>query len=264
MHILRIALLASFTLLIHGCSSEIDSIREGRLQDFPEYTVSQALDHRDMCQDTDWSTLTDDRGRKIVRYKCEMNDIEKYYYDLATELITKAEDKSIQNRLSSEIAKMKKELSDNQALIKQKKIELDNLNKQKFNSLEEGMEIGRQQSKIKLFLHANSSIAEKRIKSKIENHERSIEKHNLSDKENLNLGNYLLENHKGTAAFEVIDWLPIEDGTFMPVGGSLHEIETGESEFKETPHPNINHALALIYQNEPKHYFDYKEALGLY
>jgi len=73
---LKVALACISLAALSGCSSEIDVIREGRLELLPEYTVGQALDNRKLCESTDWSVIEDERGRDVVRYTCDFKDIE--------------------------------------------------------------------------------------------------------------------------------------------------------------------------------------------
>ena len=56
---LKAALACISLAALSGCSSEIDVIREGRLELLPEYTVGQALDNRKLCESTDWSVIED-------------------------------------------------------------------------------------------------------------------------------------------------------------------------------------------------------------
>ena len=55
---LKVALACISLAALSGCSSEIDVIREGRLELLPEYTVGQALDNRKLCENTDSVSYT--------------------------------------------------------------------------------------------------------------------------------------------------------------------------------------------------------------
>ena len=66
----KVALACISLAALSGCSSEIDVIREGRLELLPEYKVGQALDNRKLCESTYWSVIEDERGRDVVRYTC--------------------------------------------------------------------------------------------------------------------------------------------------------------------------------------------------
>ncbi|MCE7510709.1 hypothetical protein [Alloalcanivorax xenomutans] len=261
----KVTTILLLSLLIIGCSSDVDTVRKGRLQDFPEYTVSQALENRDICEDTSWTTFTDSRGRKIVRYKCEMKGIEKYNLDMANDLISRSEDKSVQNQLRSEIQKMEKEIKTNKEKFEKMKNDREALDGsgllgKDFN------EYWRQRDEIGNLniARANQIMRERQLKKKIEQNKKLIKEEDILDKKNRKTGEYILNNYKGTGAYETIDWVVIEDGTFMVIGGSLHEVELGQSEFREIPNQDIDLALDLIYQNVPSHYFYYKEALGLF
>lgn len=251
--------LAGITLaVISGCSSDIDTIREGRLQNLPEYTVSQALDNREICQDTDWSTLKDDKGRNIVRYKCEMKGIEEWYYDLAQELVnsetyTISEISSIKNKIESLRSKLIQFEDDQNEFTK--------LSRK--NQSQGGLNRKDNQKYTQLFFNRRErSNSISKLKSEINPLETHYERMNKSN-DNRATGEYILKNYKGSAAYETIDWLVLEDGSFMPLGGNLHEIQPGDDDFSEIPTPDIEAAIYAIYESEVESYFDYKQAIGI-
>ncbi len=113
------AALASISLAaLSGCSSEIDVIREGRLELLPEYTVGQALDNRKLCESTDWSVIEDERGRDVVRYTCDFKDIEKNYRDTANEMIDAAKNDSRRITLHDRVNELESEMPRHNQLYK--------------------------------------------------------------------------------------------------------------------------------------------------
>lgn len=115
---LKAALACISLAALSGCSSEIDVIREGRLELLPEYTVGQALDNRKLCESTDWSIIEDERGRDVVRYTCDFKDIEKNYRDTANEMIERAQNDQRPSAIRQEIEDIDSKIEKDIALIK--------------------------------------------------------------------------------------------------------------------------------------------------
>jgi hypothetical protein len=72
----RNPILALCAILVAGCSdSDINAVKEGRFDAYPEFTISQAFDNRAACDSTDWEKVTDSRDREIVRYTCHFKGV---------------------------------------------------------------------------------------------------------------------------------------------------------------------------------------------
>tara|TARA_B100000676_G_scaffold313222_1_gene392429 strand:+ start:139 stop:921 length:783 start_codon:yes stop_codon:yes gene_type:complete len=253
------AALAGITLAaLSGCSSDIDTVREGRLQNLPEYTVSQALDNREICQDTDWSTLKDEKGRNIVRYKCEMKGIEEWYHDLAQNLINGEFTNSDISSTRDKVESLKSQL----AKLEGEKEEFVNLSKKL--SANGNLTTSEKNRRTWIFQtnwkRSNSITSLRKEIPPLENH---LDQKIREAAKNKDTGEYILNNYKGSSAYETIDWLVIEDGSFMPIGGSLYEIQPGDSDFSEIPTPDIEAAIYAIYEADVESYFDYKQAIGI-
>jgi len=76
----RIPLIAALAAALTACSlGDIGAVQE---QPFPvdsTYTTGQALDDRAHCDAVDWSTMDDDRGRRIVVYTCVLTGASDHF-----------------------------------------------------------------------------------------------------------------------------------------------------------------------------------------
>lgn len=252
---LKAALAGISLTALSGCSSEIDVIREGRLELLPEYTVGQALDNREICQDTDWSTIKDKKGRNIVRYKCEMKGIKEWYHDLGQSLVNGSSTEQEISISKEKLSQMKFKLS----RLEQDEVSYSDLNNKRF----EGITASQMERYRNLRSTRKSRIREiSLLKNEISSLDSKLNS-NTIESNNLKTGQYILDHYRGSAAYETIDWLVIEDGSFMPLGGSLYEIKPGDDAFNETPIPDIEAAIYVIYEAEINNYFDYKQAVGI-
>ena len=253
---LKAALACISLAALSGCSSEIDVIREGRLELLPEYTVGQALDNRKLCESTDWSVIEDERGRDVVRYTCDFKDIEKNYRDTANEMIDAAKNDSRLITLQERLNELESEIAREKQLLKKAQNHIDNGNSWTERKTENG----------------SSYTVWPRVKQQsitdIENHERGVRsiKNQISmiEKENqdsLSLAQETLDKYKGARAFETIDWVVMEDGSFMVLSGSMHHTNIFKDTIEETPHENIQSALYLIYNENFDTLFAYEDAL---
>lgn len=75
----KIFLIALLPLALTGCNEAVNTVKNARMQVNEQYTVDQAFSHRDICASVDWNVITDDRGRELVQYTCQIADIAPYY-----------------------------------------------------------------------------------------------------------------------------------------------------------------------------------------
>lgn len=69
-------LMAGLSVSLVGCgNSDISTVKKMLLVDDQTYTVGQVFDNRKACDSTKWGESTDDRGRKIVEYRCNFNGV---------------------------------------------------------------------------------------------------------------------------------------------------------------------------------------------
>lgn len=317
--------------LLYGCNSEVDAIRNGRLEAYPEYTVGQAFDNRDMCESTDWATTEDERGRVIIRYTCQMKGITDYYLSQARQLISEGKDKKTQDNLQSTIDTYRQEIPKAKERIKEitEKTKKELTKESVINPLDEKIaclsgyisdierkiesssrsiyleknpckehddwepqDIRISRAKSILYYHKEKQLPElikkrddaidyfptklrhtisgntrdlseniKIMEFDIENYEEKIKKEDESDKQKIHRGEFILENYSDSGAYETVDWILLEDGSFMIIGGALHEKSPGSNDYKTTEHRKIEYILRSAYRNTPSNFFDYKEAI---
>lgn len=102
----KIILLLISSTFIAACS-DISKIKDGRLDDYPEYTISQAFDNRSVCLDTTWETIEDQRGRTLVEYKCTLKGVSEFYIEKIQKRLWKI-DKDHERRMNEATASLDK------------------------------------------------------------------------------------------------------------------------------------------------------------
>ena len=251
---LKVALACISLAALSGCSSEIDVIREGRLELLPEYKVGQALDNRKLCESTDWSVIEDERGRDVVRYTCDFKDIEKNYRDTANEMIERAQNDQRPSAIRQEIEDIDSKIEKDIALIKKVQKRRDS-GKACWEKKPDGSYTTwcRAKKSAEKDVHIN--------KRKISDLKNKLSIINRENKESLDLAHKTLDKYKGARAFETIDWVVMEDGSFMVLSGSMHHTNIFKGVIEETPHENIQSALYLIYNENFDTLFAYEDAL---
>ncbi len=316
--------------LLYGCNSEVDAIRNGRLEAYPEYTVGQAFDNRDMCESTDWATTEDERGRVIIRYTCHMKGIPSLYKKQAESLIAESNIEKPLNSLrkgikikQQKINKILGEIKRKKEILKSKDYasEIDKEYKEilecRKSALQSAKEVGRnggrhvdlteigctegekegntlsighystyaypetaieilsrKLEKLETLIsrkksskdYIESEISRLEYKIKEPKHQISVSKQdikNYEERRNKKIAeaNRILAQSEKTDAYETVDWISLEDGTFMIIGGALHEKGPGSNDYKTTEHRKIEYILRSAYRNTPSNFFDYKEAI---
>ena len=81
-------LCSALAVLLAGCtSSEIKTVKESHLADYPTYLVGQAFDNRHACASVDWKSFKDERERTVVEYTCQYKFAQEFYTKLVSELV---------------------------------------------------------------------------------------------------------------------------------------------------------------------------------
>ena len=76
-------LMVGASISLAGCgNNDINAVKKQTLGQDQSYTVEQAFDHRKVCDSVKWDEITDDRGRKIVEYRCTFNGVDDYVSNL--------------------------------------------------------------------------------------------------------------------------------------------------------------------------------------
>jgi hypothetical protein len=66
--------------LLTGCgNSAISKVKKSSLDIDPTYTIEQAFENRPVCDDSEWDSFSDDKGRTVVQHNCELKDVESYF-----------------------------------------------------------------------------------------------------------------------------------------------------------------------------------------
>ncbi len=66
-------------LLLQGCNDDTINQVKNYVYDFDtSMSVDNALDHRSICTDTEWTSFKDERGRIIVEYQCDLAGVNGY------------------------------------------------------------------------------------------------------------------------------------------------------------------------------------------
>ncbi|BFI95973.1 MAG: hypothetical protein RSP_14830 [Rhodanobacter sp.] len=86
-------LVFAMTMAIAGCgNSDINAVKKQTLGQDQSYTVEQAFDNRKVCDSVKWDEITDDRGRKIVEYRCTFNGVDDYFSNALANATKKLKD----------------------------------------------------------------------------------------------------------------------------------------------------------------------------
>lgn len=96
-------------LPISACfSGDIDVVKKFVPEETPRYSLDQLLTPRKSCSKTSWTTLSDDRGRKIVEYACVYAPAKDYLQELTARTREKEqENKAASKRAGEQVLKDK-------------------------------------------------------------------------------------------------------------------------------------------------------------
>jgi len=112
------ASLVGILVLLTGCeASEVSEMKNARLYVDKTLTIEQAFDNRKVCDDSQWSSFEDKKGRVVVSYRCDF-EIEGELEDhLAASIRPKVE------------ADLQSEIKKSTNRIKSKNYEIEQINK---------------------------------------------------------------------------------------------------------------------------------------
>ena len=78
----KLFVLLATTALLSACADEhIIAVQEMPFALDPTYTTKQALSGRPNCENNNWSSFEDDKGRTIVQYTCDFKGAKDYFYE---------------------------------------------------------------------------------------------------------------------------------------------------------------------------------------
>lgn len=72
--------IASVVYLSACSDGDISRLKAQTIPANPSFTIGQAFDHRNACKAVSWNETTDDRGRKVIEYRCTFK-VDKSYYE---------------------------------------------------------------------------------------------------------------------------------------------------------------------------------------
>ena len=62
-----------------GCeNSDVARVKAMKLDIDPSFTIGQAFDNRKVCDSVKWDNMTDQRGRKLVEYRCDFKGVKEF------------------------------------------------------------------------------------------------------------------------------------------------------------------------------------------
>lgn len=113
---------------LSACSDgDISKLRAQTIPANPSFTIGQAFDHRNACAAVSWSQSTDDRGRKVIEYRCTFK-VDKSYYEKSQQTEIDQLNKAMSQEQGSyerELAQRAKALEDRQKQEEQIESQLD-------------------------------------------------------------------------------------------------------------------------------------------
>lgn len=83
--------------LLAGCG-DAGKVKDSKMKGWPQYTIGQLLDKRQVCNSTKWHSFKDKRDRKIVEYVCDYAPAKAYLEKTTAEMLESFE----RSRLSNE------------------------------------------------------------------------------------------------------------------------------------------------------------------
>lgn len=88
---------------LSGCGNgDVSRLKTQALDADPSFTIGQAFDNRKVCDSVSWKEKADDRGRKVIEYRCAFN-VDKTYY---------------QNALQAQVGKLEQAMQEEQTQYK--------------------------------------------------------------------------------------------------------------------------------------------------
>lgn len=93
-----------FAAFIQGCGSgiggspEIEGVKRSFLAGYDSFSIGEAFDHRQACDNTSWSMTKTESGRSLVEYRCKFKGVDEHYkkqLDQEIEQVIKKGDEAI-------------------------------------------------------------------------------------------------------------------------------------------------------------------------
>jgi len=121
-------LVMTSALWLSACGNgDISKLKAQTIAANPSFTIGQAFDHRNACATVTWSQSTDDRGRKVIEYRCAFK-VDKSYYEKSQQAEIDQLNKAMaqeQTSYETELSQRAKTLEDRQKQEAQMESQLD-------------------------------------------------------------------------------------------------------------------------------------------
>ena len=66
------------SILLTGCGSNVDMVKDGVMNFNKTITVGQAFDNWNNCKSSNWEEFETDNGMKIVQFTCSSKDVKEF------------------------------------------------------------------------------------------------------------------------------------------------------------------------------------------
>jgi len=207
---LRVVAGLYLTITLSGClegTSDIDVVKEGRFDAYPEFKIGETFDNRTLCESTTWSMIKDSRGRDLVDYRCEIKGVNQYYQDKLIALVKRCEE-SLNN---TDPNPFRERLNSNLE-VELKKI--DELRSKSESATPEGRD------SLKGYIRYHEKKAAE-ITARLEELSRWEKNKEANNRSSLAQANRILAGFNTASAYEYFRWSVTEDDTFMLVDGGI-------------------------------------------
>lgn len=273
-------LFVSSVFLLSGCGDNaIETVKDSHLDIDPSLSISQALDHRKICETTSWESFKDQKERNIVQYKCEIKNTTSFFDSLIPDLTSALRKKMerVQTPEYAEYSRLRNEVWRpvySEIFPYQQQIDSDARN---IEDLEYSIEHGVDESdiaaakselqKLKMRVDENQKkLDEIEIKVKdIEDKQLAPQEKLVKDaaiaKEQLieQKAKELAESFKGIKVFEIYQWSVNDNGIFLVYGGT----ETNKKDSKKPQvysYSDLPSSLRISYSDSSDNYQMYRRS----
>lgn len=257
-----------FVLLLSGCGffedQDIGKVKEAKPFYFNALTYSDLLDNRDICASVKWSTYKNSAKKKVVQYRCNINDVPASYLSFVNQIEQYHQSNSTGD---SELRKLEENLRQRENNASDLAYEVELLEQEgKLGT----MEYSRAKSRL------NRAVFEVRAAVvMVEQHkEARQERRDYYAYEDIDKYIHHIKNNLDqTDAYEIFEWV-VEEGFFVEekvslIKGALYhknpideDYKNLSSEFKFSPYRVPSAVLNIINRRQSDDYLEYKKRLA--
>lgn len=265
-------------VFLSGCGDKsIENVKETYLEFDPSQSISQALDHRRICEATKWESYKDSKDRNIVQYKCEIKNTESYFNSLVPQLANALEKKMKKLPIQEKVEYYDIVIDDLDPLkndIRQCEHQIE-LNSQSIVKLENIVKYGEYKEDVE---YAKNEISN--IKSNIEECETKIkttsviiadieantltQKKKLMDEAIIARNNLiaqkkkeLIDSYQGIKVNEIYRWTVNDNGAILVFGGT-ETIKKDSNEPQIYSYSNLLESIRISYADNTDNFQVYR------